>query len=242
MKLVVCGCSYSDYTRVHLTYGEHLSKLIDADYVHLAKGGSSNDRIWRTVSSMVLQEHIKPGDLVLIQYTDLHRREFPSTISNSQELSVFSKPEKIQSLLNAEKYYFISDYKIDSYTWQTYDHDKKMHLQYQTSCVSEVFDENNFYLRHNQFASLCKSYGINVILFNTRYMDSALLGWSNVKFPFPIIDEDSFLKIRQGDSWKYELGYSVNEPLVWDTAHLNHQGHIYVAECLHQAFGELGVI
>ena len=81
--LAVCGCSYSDYTgdSVDKTYGEIAARLINYDYLHLAEGCSSKDRIYKMIVSSVLDGKLKSGDIVVVQYPDPARMELPSAFN-----------------------------------------------------------------------------------------------------------------------------------------------------------------
>jgi len=74
-KLVVAGCSFSDRTLVKECYGDHLSKLLNIDYLHLAGGCGSNDRSMRLIVTNVLLNKINANDHVIFQLTTPERRE-----------------------------------------------------------------------------------------------------------------------------------------------------------------------
>jgi len=86
MKLIVGGCSVSDYLypRDGL-YGNILAKKIGADYVHHAKSGGSNYRIWKKITQMVMNHQITKDDIVIIQYTQVNRQEYWSASSKPEQ-------------------------------------------------------------------------------------------------------------------------------------------------------------
>lgn len=223
---------------VDLCYGDYLAEILNAEYVHLAKGASSNDRIWRKSSELILSDQIDTNDILLVQYTDIHRREFPSVEFHHDFVpdQHFNLPhEQVQSILNPADDYWVSDYKMDSHTWVRNPSDKHLHQTYQTYGVSDVFDQNYFVLRHNQFAALCAMHHINLIVFDTRYIKSQYLEIGKGSLSFKIIKEDVFPEIHGENHWKYELGYTQQQPDFWDSSHMSSLGHEYVAQCIAQA-------
>jgi len=79
----VSNCSYSPGQDVidaclhpERTYSGYLSDLLQAENMHYAKGCGSNDRIFRLVCNHIINGQIKSDDLIIIQYTNVHRREF----------------------------------------------------------------------------------------------------------------------------------------------------------------------
>ena len=76
MKLIVAGCSVSDYTRVDTVYGKILADSIGYDYVHHGAGCGSNYRIWKKLTQMLMSGDLTDCDIVLVQYTQIDRREF----------------------------------------------------------------------------------------------------------------------------------------------------------------------
>ena len=78
MKIVVAGCSVSDYTGegVSKVYGEILAKSLNAEYVHEGAGVGSNYRMWRRVTNLVMDGTITSNDLIIMQYTQTSRQEF----------------------------------------------------------------------------------------------------------------------------------------------------------------------
>lgn len=99
------GCSYSDYCgdSIKATYGQVAAKLINYDYLHMAEGCSSKDRIYKLCVSAVLDGRLKSGDLVVVQWPDPHRMELPSAynlyidnipddVKTTQQASLRSSP------------------------------------------------------------------------------------------------------------------------------------------------------
>ena len=57
-RLVVAGCSVSDYTEVDKPWGEYLSEQLSCEYLHLAAGSGSNYRMWRLLVSHIVDNKI----------------------------------------------------------------------------------------------------------------------------------------------------------------------------------------
>ena len=75
-RLVVAGCSVSDYTEVDKPWGEYLSEQLSCEYLHLAGASGSNYRMWRLLVSHVVDNKITADDTVIVQYTNPERNEF----------------------------------------------------------------------------------------------------------------------------------------------------------------------
>jgi enterochelin esterase-like enzyme len=97
MKVIVGGCSVSDYTgpEVKKVYGEILANNINAEYIHHGAGCGSNYRIWRTITRMVMNNEIDKDDIVFIQYTDVSRQEYWSSYILSED-NRFDQYRKIE--------------------------------------------------------------------------------------------------------------------------------------------------
>ena len=61
-KLIVAGCSVSDYTCVDKVWREYLSDQLTIPYMHEAVACGSNYRIWRKLSSHIINRTITPDD------------------------------------------------------------------------------------------------------------------------------------------------------------------------------------
>ena len=71
MKVIVGGCSVSDYTgaEVDRVYGEILSERLNAEYIHHGSGCGSNYRMWRKITNLIMNGEISDKDLIIMQYT-----------------------------------------------------------------------------------------------------------------------------------------------------------------------------
>ena len=159
-KLVVAGCSFSDRTLVEECYGDHLSKLLNIDYLHLAGGCGSNDRSMRLIVTNVLLNKINENDHVIIQLTSPERKEVfsnylthtrigkttfdHSVFITQQETPVESNPNikaihpwdsmPLNDLVdNTVKDFRWGRFKMHSWTWQ----------ENKTKVVASVSEPNN---------------------------------------------------------------------------------------------------
>lgn len=239
-KLVVTGCSLSDRTRVPRCYGDYLSEILGLEYLHLAKGATSNDRIWRVLTKHILDGVITSDDIVVVQYTDIHRREFPSYGHNYEnfyvpETSTYHGPiEKFQSSYQEDQIYFVSHYKADSRLWQANECDEEVHTVYQKNCSVEEFDIDYFYTRHVQFEAFCELHNIKLVIFWCRYTGKydkdiivKIYGHKNLLLEGLYWDQ---LDQKQRDD--FVLGYDGGDPTHWDNSHFNDAGHRFTAERL----------
>ena len=242
-KLFVFGCSYSDYTGVTKTYGDYLSELTGLEYHHCAKGGTSNDRIWRMATRKILDGEITANDIVIVQYTDRHRREFASYgLGYNNHLAVIeadkNKDKIIKGVHPQDKTstecgtFYTSNYKCDSHNWQLNDIDKQAHFAYQHATGVDQFDNEYFKTRHRQFEAFCEINHINLVIYwcrlSTTMTDYQILDSYARKY---LIEEENILPTDAPHCYKYELG-TMHNPTVWDSSHINDLGHRTVAEHL----------
>ena len=95
MKLVVAGCSFSDYMEKNsYTYGEQLAAFLGRKYVHEGAGSGSNWRIWRTVGNMVYNSTLDVNDILIVQYTNTERQEFWSQYSPDKPIIINGKKRR----------------------------------------------------------------------------------------------------------------------------------------------------
>jgi hypothetical protein len=213
-RLLVAGCSFSDYTKVAKVYGEYVAKTLGLDYIHEARGCGSNYRIWRTVVNAVLDGKIKSDDLVIIQYTTIERQEF---------WSPYRRPIiPINDDENNSDPYDASDtpgtiirFKIDSHTWQTNPREKEFFRLHETF-LCEEFEDEKFIVNHNMFQSFMKDNGFKNLYF--------LLGGNYAPHNLNYID---YYKnnVINGD---YLLRYHLPK----DKFHLSAKGHKHAANLI----------
>jgi hypothetical protein len=79
-RIIVAGCSVSDYSGSDITYGEVLASLANVEYIDESAECGSNFRIWRRITTLIRNSEITPNDLLIIQYTTPERKEFYSYV------------------------------------------------------------------------------------------------------------------------------------------------------------------
>jgi len=155
MTLWVFGCSASDRTEVETCYGDFLSKFLNLDYQHHARGCGSNDRIFRTLPHLIKNNDITADDLVIIQYTEETRTEFYSNIVTDLPLR--------DAYDNGQ----ILRYKANSHTWQPNQPERKFFRMYEKyflddSFCNEKFAANNFMLQCTMYANKINAWFLNI--------------------------------------------------------------------------------
>jgi len=254
-KLVVAGCSYSDRTKVKLCYGDYLSKMLGYNYIHLARGSSSNDRSWFKLSMQIIHGEITSSDIVILQYTDLFRKLLPSTPPYKNPTSLF--PGQIETHNTASGRMYTSDFKMHSHQWQEEDENKILHKAFEDFGICTEYDCAMFVSKHKQFEALCEVNNIKLVVLLNRYTnirpdDDVPLDLSSVlgeQVRNRSIHEDTV--ILQGNETlpaPHDLGWidqagtrnvpkrqrGAQSPYVYDSAHLSKAGHKALADGLHQ--------
>lgn len=248
-KLFIFGCSYSDRTGVKKAYGDYLAETTGLEYRHCAKGGTSNDRIWRMATRMVIDGEITANDIVIVQYTDRHRREFASYgISYDEHLDTIRNNIAEQDISNTNMVgvhpmdrtttecgtFYTSNYKMDSHSWQVNQFDRDAHFFYEKATALAEFDHEYFKTRHQQFEAFCEIHNIKLVIYWCRLSDTLVdhnpLGPYARKY---LINEENFIPREIPHCYKYELGImNENDVGNWDNSHLSVLGHRAVAQKL----------
>ena len=185
-KLVVAGCSFSDRTRVKKCYGDHLSKLLNLDYLHLAGGCGSNDRSIRLIVTNVLLNKISPGDHVIIQLTSSERKEVFSNFLTHTKIGkrIFDRSINIvggdttidsdnkgihpwdsmplnDAYDNVVKDFRWSRFKMGSWQWQENKTDELFHKSMEEATVDQTADTYVTWTRLAMLMSFLESKNIN---------------------------------------------------------------------------------
>lgn len=199
-KLVVTGCSFSDRTLVEKCYGDHLSKLLDIDYLHLAGGCGSNDRSMRLIVTNVLLNKINADDHVIIQLTTAERKEvfsnflthtkigkaiFDNSENTSKEQQDSNNPNikpihpwdsmPLNDLIDNEvKNFRWSRFKMDSWTWQENKTDEFLHKSMEEATVDTSADTYITWTRLAMLMSFLDSKQIRyTVLHPHSYLDAS---------------------------------------------------------------------
>jgi len=177
-RLLVAGCSFSDYTKVSKVYGQYVAEKLGLDYIHEARGCGSNYRIWRTVVNAVLDGKINSNDIIIVQYTNTERQEFWSPYR--RPVISITNDENNSDPYDASKHQgTIIRFKIDSHTWQRNPCEKEFFKLHETF-LCEEFEDEKFTVNHNMFQSFMKDKGFKDLYFllggnyaphNSTYID-----------------------------------------------------------------------
>tara|TARA_B110000977_G_scaffold133953_1_gene170572 strand:- start:5124 stop:5792 length:669 start_codon:yes stop_codon:yes gene_type:complete len=204
-KLIVAGCSVSDYTEVDRVWGDYLAEHLGLEYKHLAAQCGSNDRLFRLLTNDIRNNIIEPDDIVMVQYTTIERTEFWSGIS-PLEPDALRDPYDDGSII---KFKFRSHETFKGIECKF----TKMYERF----INHNFELEKFINNHVSFQCLAKEYNIH----NLYFVKVGEYGWDEITYGnIPLIPKykDNFLNYRdllQDDKWR----------LAFDNLHLSEQGH-----------------
>lgn len=235
-KLFVYGCSFSARTQSHRCYGDYLSDLLDLEHHHHALGGGSNDRIWRLATKHILDGDIGTDDVILVQYTDIQRREFAShdtyynqvcreTVASSRGI-VGDSAQALQRNYGVFGKFYTTNYKSGSHAWQYGEINQQLHRIYEQACASNQFNLEYFCTRHNQFGALCDLLNLNLVVYWSSFT-STVFESSLFKFGIEHVLDESTLDSVRNTHWY--LGHSKPDENPGDFCHLNDHGHEQMA-------------
>lgn len=160
VKIAVGGCSFSDF-RYNLTpWGKIVADHFAIDYIHEAACAGSNQRIWRKLTAHIINENLNEGDIVIVQYTLIDRKEsWTPELHTNYELECISEPYDSGTLVRLTPHF--EQFAISK---------QERHLAH----VHNFFNNHNlnleqFWTQHYGFSALCKSKGIILRHLNTVY-------------------------------------------------------------------------
>jgi len=168
-RLIVAGCSFSDYCQVEKNYSEYLAEKLNIELVSgFTSGLGSNQRIFRTITTAVREKKITKSDLVVIQYTELLRKEFWSFFT--QPLERGGNQEK--GSFNREPYLDgqIIKYKLDAYNWQTVEEEKLLFKLITDNFISLEYEKENFENLHLALLSILEREQIRTVFVESGYL------------------------------------------------------------------------
>jgi len=223
MRLFVYGCSFSDrFGESTHCYGDVLSKKLNIEYSHsgVAKCGS-NDRIIRLLTHDIIEKNITSDDLVLIQYTIPHRKEFITWIDPETA-------DEVQESVDEE--YYLIRYKIGCHEWHGNKKIKSFLKLYDEYMSVPNFDNYNFRLENIRLQTLLEHYNIN----------ACILGLSC----YAPLHKDMDISIpyfKDRIYYNETIGNDNNERHALDDPyHLSESGHTVLAEQLYDWLKEKG--
>lgn len=227
MKLVVGGCSVSDRTEVDECYGEILAKRLNVEYIHHGAGCGSNYRLWRKITTDVINNKIAAGDLVVVQYTEVTRQEFWSShyAKDTRRKDRYGNVTLRECYDNGD----IIRWKVQNNGWST--NEIKFLTLKEQHFTNVNFDIERFTYNHFLFHNTLINKGIKVVYF---VPSGHMNGYGNSFIDYFKDNGEVHLKQNYGDN---ELKY-----LLPDKCHFSQLGHQYVAEQLEKQLRERGLI
>ena len=217
-NLVVAGCSVSDYTHVDKVYGEYLSEKINCNYIHEGSGCGSNWRMWRKIFNLVNNNIITNEDIIIVQYTELIRREFWSPYQK-QSRSLYGSNEKSFIVEKYNDSGSIIKFKMDAHKFSDHTSDEKKFFKLYTRFIDQDFELEQFFMMHNMFQSFMKDKGFK----NLYFLKTGKYG--PIKNSNDIIDfyKDNYISAPN----------AFDNHLLGDKLHMNELGHKKLADIVY---------
>lgn len=159
--LAVGGCSFSDYRYDIVPYGPKVAQHFDYEYIHEAACAGSNYRMWRRLTQHIIADKLVAGDIVLLQYTLIDRKEswtpvvHPNTNPKESITELYSTGSIIRLTPHTEQFAIGKRERELSRC-----HNYFSNHQFNLEC---------FWAQHHQFAALCATRGITLRYLNTDY-------------------------------------------------------------------------
>jgi len=236
MKLVVSGCSFSDYTQVKNVWGQYTANNLDIDYLHLAGGIGGNSRSLRIITQKIIKGEITANDIVVVQVAEPMRTELPSpSMEMTEQGKAYRHRTEVEYTYENQILHYdylhddtsiVTRWKMDSCQWQGTDADKRFHEEYQRN-VSDTFGKEIAVNSLYQLQALCTVYGVNFVVlwgpvcaeeyFKQYWRENGI----TVEFPYEI----NFFKCWEpGKNYYDETNYKYRLSPT-DLAHLSELGH-----------------
>lgn len=236
--LAVAGCSYSDRHEKDVEcFGAFIAERLKFDYLHIARACSSNHRSWYKLTQAILNEQLVAGDVIVLQYTDEHRKILPS-VKPYQDLdpdipNAFGRIEQ-HDLLSTDIKGYTSDYKANSFMWQLEKENKITHEVLYNNAVNLEFDYDYTITQHKMFEALVASRDIHLVVLFTRYIDpTGIIRFSNPETIENSYDEKQVIKIgNANEPSEHDVGWDSTMTSEYDNSHLSQKGHETLAEGL----------
>lgn len=242
MKIAVAGCSYSDYTGVNKVYGEYAAEKLNAEYLHLARGSSSNQRSVYISTRNIISGQLSKGDALVFQITDPHRKLLASHTPFVLPDKLPGQPEQ-WSTPHGDAW--TTDYKAGSHQWQGSDtvgsKNVMLHKALEEACINNAHETDVLATQITLLDALCKTNGITFIPLVTRYVvyiDFRPPTPSDIAAPLDtilpaditkkVINElDYIVRGTEEEPSKFDLGF--DDPnareRTYDRSHLSKEGH-----------------
>ena len=202
-RLVVAGCSVSDYTEVDKPWGEYLSEQLSCEYLHLAAGSGSNYRMWRLLVSHIVDNKITADDTVIVQYTTPERNEFWSPRPRLGDDHIPSGGSIV---------------RIKTNTFLENDGPEHKFAKLWKNFINVEFELEKFKVNHIMFQCLMKEYGIK----NLYFVQAGYYGYT--------LGDLQLLELYKNNNIICRDIFKVETCLPNDLSHFNDTGHKLLAE------------
>lgn len=226
-KICVAGCSFSDYTKIDVCYGEYLANICNREYVHESAGCGSNYRIWRRIHNLVINQIITSSDILIVQYTAPERTEFFTRFIDEEQSNKDIKKQPIREKYRQGE---IVRYKNNSWSWSQNKKEKDFLRLYEENHLDINFIEEQFEYHHDMFQHFLKAHDIPTVFFLSKYMPA-------VTNYFSLLPE--FQKLSYTNTTSSSQPYNLTEN---DDFHMNQQGHINLAKDIKIHLHKVGLI
>ena len=216
-NLLVLGCSVSDYTHVDRTWGEILAEHSNLNYIHEAAGCGSNWRMWRKAFDLVDNNIVTNKDIVIVQYTELIRREFWSPYQNESRPLYGSNGKSHITEVYDDGH--IVRYKLDADRMGDYTKKEQEFFKRYNRMLNSHFELEQFRMMHNMFQRFMKDKDFK----NLYFLKAGDYG--------PIKDNRELIDFYKDN---YILAYDAFlNHLPNDKLHMNQQGHHILADLVY---------
>ena len=240
-KVTVVGCSVSDYTQVDRCYGDYLAEMLDFDYDHMAAGCGSNDRTLRISTSKILNQEIREDDILVVQYTNIHRREFYSRFQKIEYSKYFPKDGKATPLREKYSDGDLIKYKLGASDWQSEPEEKEFFELYENNFLSSEYDTERFLNSHSSFLALLEKFKIRTLFVLVDGYIIEDMQEESRKLFLETFDTTSDL-IKPINITKYfENQNNCLEKAPTPPSHFSLEGHEVVAKCIFSIFKHLKI-
>ena len=259
--LAACGCSFSDYTgdSIRKTWGQVAAEYLNLEYLHLAQGCSSKDRVYKSIVSSVVEGKLKSGDIVIIQFPDPFRHELMSPFNHYIDDND-QWPEYIygsirgmvrDSTFGRYAYYnfkpLLNDYQENNLGIDTHLFTSAKNLSDATetlNAVNERFVMHNWQTNNYMIEAFLEKHNIKLMyfmhrttglwhhLFENLILTSDSKYWED-RFPENTIWQDVKTDLQES----FLLGWDTIKgrvPEIKDNSHYSQLGHKYMGEKLAQ--------
>jgi hypothetical protein len=219
-NLLVLGCSVSDYTNVETPWGVSLAKQLNTNYIHEAGAKGSNWRMWRTAFNLVNSKTISPTDTIIIQYTEITRKEIWSPYQKTAQMFRFKGFSKPVPKTDEYDQGVILRFKMNAYKDKDLSAVEQSFLEKYESFISTKFETDYFYMMHNMFQSFMKDNGFK----NLYFLKVGPYG--------PLKSSADLIEFYK-NNW-INSPNALDDHLQGDSWHMNQHGHDKLAALVHK--------